>query len=689
MVPPVSAPPTPTSPFPSPNTQQPSSLSRLTLSDKLLLSQAVHHIGTSPPDWGRVSSILLSHPLIRTKARLEQAHKAGITLGRVFGSRECERAWVALMRQYNLVLQPGEKEVVNESEGENSSSSTLANRAKEARGLPPKTDRGSQLALAQFLYAERIREIQDSIKIKEQRFKSLVADIEALNSGALNAKLSVEIKALNAQPVTPAVETSSRPPPKDRTGGAGPTATTPGGSAPRNIRLSHSGSAALPIDDQEMLEEEESRDLEFEKQVEGADDVRDATMNNDTEMKELGQERVSELPDTSSASVLMESEANGTREGDDDLLEEEAAPMEAAATPEKDTVKEDPHEVEDADVAGEKVALKGAGRVSVEADEEAEIEPAQKQTRSSKRRNASDAGLIATAEQRKSRKQDGEADVIETEEDIDTVEKEETEANAEEDNQENVEVEEESNRKRAQPRRSTRAGKGADMEDDSEPATPITPITSTSAVKANTKGRLGSLRSREASGASVEEEVDAIEMDNSRSTIDRGSRTSLSPVSGRRGRGTSRRLSSNVGPSSRRSRGGSATSRTETDLSEVDKEKAKRKNEKVLNMILQEVSNHTHGNLFHSAIKEQDAPDYYALIRHPLDIKTIKLKIKEGQIVNSTQLRRALNQMFANSLIYNRPGTEIHRMALEMRDAAEEMIDRFEQTQLSASYARR
>jgi bromodomain-containing protein 8 len=60
-------------------------------------------------------------------------------------------------------------------------------------------------------------------------------------------------------------------------------------------------------------------------------------------------------------------------------------------------------------------------------------------------------------------------------------------------------------------------------------------------------------------------------------------------------------------------------------------------------------------------------------VRHPLDLKTIKARVKEGRIASASQLRRALSHMFANALIYNRPGTEVHRMATEMRDAAEEV----------------
>lgn len=69
-----------------------------------------------------------------------------------------------------------------------------------------------------------------------------------------------------------------------------------------------------------------------------------------------------------------------------------------------------------------------------------------------------------------------------------------------------------------------------------------------------------------------------------------------------------------------------------------------------------------------------------------MDLKTMRAKIKEGSIRTPAQFRRAMNQMFANSLIYNRPGTEVHRMASEMRLAAEEAMDRFDETQADVAW---
>lgn len=167
------------------------------ISDKLLLAQAVHHLGEAPPNWVNVSNLMLAHPLIKTAGRLKAAQEAGTTLVRVFGSRECERTWTALMRSNNIVI-GGEEEV-------ESSAVILKQRPKEARGLPPKMDRRSQLMLAQILYAERMEELRDSIKKKEEEFKALIAKIDRLKSAEADSELQEEL----AKQVAPAAQPSS------------------------------------------------------------------------------------------------------------------------------------------------------------------------------------------------------------------------------------------------------------------------------------------------------------------------------------------------------------------------------------------------------------------------------------------------------------------------------------------------
>ncbi len=69
------------------------------------------------------------------------------------------------------------------------------------------------------------------------------------------------------------------------------------------------------------------------------------------------------------------------------------------------------------------------------------------------------------------------------------------------------------------------------------------------------------------------------------------------------------------------------------------------------------------GNIFQSPIKASEAPDYRDIVKRPIDLRTIKNKIKEGAITNSLEYRRDIYLMFANAIMYNRPGSSVSRMA--------------------------
>ncbi|KAI0307180.1 hypothetical protein B0F90DRAFT_1685972, partial [Multifurca ochricompacta] len=108
------------------------------------------------------------------------------------------------------------------------------------------------------------------------------------------------------------------------------------------------------------------------------------------------------------------------------------------------------------------------------------------------------------------------------------------------------------------------------------------------------------------------------------------------------------------GPVRRRGRPAAADSQTS------------KKFQTVIIMVHSQISQHRNGNIFHNPIKTSEAPDYYDIVKRPMDLKTIKAHIREGQIASSAEFQRDVYLMFANSLMYNRPGSDIYTMAEEM-----------------------
>jgi len=96
--------------------------------------------------------------------------------------------------------------------------------------------------------------------------------------------------------------------------------------------------------------------------------------------------------------------------------------------------------------------------------------------------------------------------------------------------------------------------------------------------------------------------------------------------------------------------------------------------QKNINLLWREISNHKNGAMFMNPIKENIAPRYYEIVKRPMDLKQIKQRIREGSIRNTTEFERDVLLMLTNSLIYNKEGTEVYQMALEMLEDVQEQI---------------
>ncbi|KAG0208584.1 hypothetical protein BGX28_000508 [Mortierella sp. GBA30] len=108
---------------------------------------------------------------------------------------------------------------------------------------------------------------------------------------------------------------------------------------------------------------------------------------------------------------------------------------------------------------------------------------------------------------------------------------------------------------------------------------------------------------------------------------------------------------------------------------------------KILMMIWTDIANHRFGAVFMQPIKEQDAPGYYVMIKRPMDLKSIKERIRDGQITNADEFHRDVLLMFMNALMYNKEDSEVYQMALAMMNEAEFIIKNFKSSQSFAPTA--
>ncbi|CAH7686106.1 Bromodomain-containing protein, partial [Phakopsora pachyrhizi] len=58
---------------------------------------------------------------------------------------------------------------------------------------------------------------------------------------------------------------------------------------------------------------------------------------------------------------------------------------------------------------------------------------------------------------------------------------------------------------------------------------------------------------------------------------------------------------------------------------------------------------------FLSCVKKSDVPDYYDIIKHPMDLGTVLKKFKSGAYKNKVVYTKDLKLIWANCLVYNYP----------------------------------
>ncbi|CAO3643196.1 unnamed protein product [Mucor hiemalis] len=128
----------------------------------------------------------------------------------------------------------------------------------------------------------------------------------------------------------------------------------------------------------------------------------------------------------------------------------------------------------------------------------------------------------------------------------------------------------------------------------------------------------------------------------------------------------------------------SSETATPTSTSTFDRKKANANSDqrqkawqKNINLLWQEIANHKNGTMFMNPIKKSYAPLYDKVVKQPLYLKTIKNRVRDGVVRTTAEFERDVVLMLTNSLMYNKEGTEMYLMALEMLDDVREQIRLF------------
>ncbi|WFC95889.1 Transcriptional activator spt7 [Malassezia brasiliensis] len=95
--------------------------------------------------------------------------------------------------------------------------------------------------------------------------------------------------------------------------------------------------------------------------------------------------------------------------------------------------------------------------------------------------------------------------------------------------------------------------------------------------------------------------------------------------------------------------------------------------EESMERILTELRNYT---AFLQRVSKRDAPDYYDVIKNPMDLGTMQKKLKSGQYKNKAQFQGDLDLIWDNCLLYNAsPQHPLRRNATMMRKKANHLLE--------------
>ncbi|CAL4076910.1 unnamed protein product, partial [Meganyctiphanes norvegica] len=121
---------------------------------------------------------------------------------------------------------------------------------------------------------------------------------------------------------------------------------------------------------------------------------------------------------------------------------------------------------------------------------------------------------------------------------------------------------------------------------------------------------------------------------------------------------------------------------------ENDAEKAYRAWKKPIMILWNEIAAHKYASVFLRPITDEQAPGYHDVIHRPMDLKTIKARIENGTITNTSEFQRDIMLMFLNATMYNTSDHNVHQMASRMMKDTVASIESLSVGQLLERYCR-
>ncbi|BFZ55182.1 hypothetical protein PYCC9005_002222 [Savitreella phatthalungensis] len=100
--------------------------------------------------------------------------------------------------------------------------------------------------------------------------------------------------------------------------------------------------------------------------------------------------------------------------------------------------------------------------------------------------------------------------------------------------------------------------------------------------------------------------------------------------------------------------------------------------------LLANIASHKCASIFAGPVSARDAPTYADLMKHPTDLKSIKARIKSGELSTIVRVHIELCRMFSNAVMFNPEDSEVTAMTREMHAHTEELVSLYREANESA-----
>ena len=121
----------------------------------------------------------------------------------------------------------------------------------------------------------------------------------------------------------------------------------------------------------------------------------------------------------------------------------------------------------------------------------------------------------------------------------------------------------------------------------------------------------------------------------------------------------------------------SCSRRSRQRRSDADEELLASYNFTALQDLLEDLIDHSDGEWYTSPVTKSEAPDYFEIVKKPLDLNKICSNLKQMKYKCNQEVIADIEQMFQNCFDYNQSETEVYKAGIRLKKYFEQVAQEF------------